>query len=46
MTLDTAAQIQSMVVARNYEDLMAQSSGGRARFDGQAKSKRRLLRRG
>jgi len=46
VTLDTAAQIQSMVVARNYEDLMAQSSGGRARFDAQAKSKRRLLRRG
>jgi preprotein translocase subunit SecY len=46
VTLDTAAQIQSMVVARNYEDFMAQSSSGRARFDGQAKSKRRLLRRG
>ena len=46
VTLDTAAQIQSMVVARNYEELMSQADGGRTRFNGQTKTNRRLLRRG
>jgi preprotein translocase subunit SecY len=45
VTLDTAAQIQSMIVARNYEELMAQSGSDRSKFEGQMKSRRRLLRR-
>lgn len=46
VTLDTAAQIQSMVVAKNYEDLIAGSAGGRMQSGASPKGKRRLLRRG
>lgn len=45
VTLDTAAQIQSMVVARNYEDLMSQAGRARGIGDVGRGGRRRILRR-
>ena len=42
VTLDTAAQINSLLVARNYEDLMAKGSKGRGSMGG---GRKRLLRK-
>lgn len=46
VTLDTAAQIQSMVVAKNYEELIAASSSGPGHSSRGPRGRRRLLRRG
>lgn len=45
VTLDTAAQIQSMVVARNYEALMSQAGKSRGIGDVSKGGRRRILRR-
>ena len=45
VTLDTAAQIESMVVARNYEAFMSKSAKVRGGIGSMAYSRSRLLRR-
>lgn len=45
VTLDTASQIQSMVVARNYQSLMAQASRGRGLGEVGRGARRKILRR-
>jgi preprotein translocase subunit SecY len=45
VTLDTAAQIESILVARNYESFMAQSSKGDANLVSLSYARTKLIRR-